>query len=301
MSGFEFGEAGLPAGQKRSFPRFGVCGHRAGSDRKKPWAAIVLLTVLVLGCMCCELIMTKDPVYMDLTNSMRAPDREFLFGTDTLGRDIFSMIWYGGRISLLIGCMSTLISTAVAVVFGAVNGLAPQWLDTALMRLTEIILSVPSLLVIVFVQAVLGEANVFTISFVIGITSWCSIAKVVRTEVRKLGCSEFIIASRCMGGGFFHILWRHLLPNFTASILFMVIMNIRSAIVAESTLSFLGLGLPLEVISWGSMLSLAQNALLGGAWWMVLIPGGFLVTTLLCITGIGNYMQGLLAHKERNM
>ena len=97
------------------------------------------------------------------------------------------------------------------------------------------------------------------------------------------------------------MLWRHLLPNFTASILFMVIMNIRNAIVAESTLSFLGIGLPLEIISWGSMLSLAQQALLTDAWWVVLFPGGFLAVTLLCITGIGSYAQDVLMRKERNL
>lgn len=238
---------------------------------------------------------------MDLANSMRAPDSQFLFGTDTMGRDIFSMIWYGGRISLLIGCAATLLSAGIAVVFGSFCALAPEWLDTLLMRFTEIMLSIPSLLLVVFLQAVFGEATVFSISVVIGVTSWFGIAKVVRTQVRKLKSSEFVIASRCMGGGFFHILLRHLLPNFTASILFMVIMNVRNAIVAESTLSFLGLGLPLEVISWGSMLSLAEQALLTGAWWIVLIPGGFLVATLLCITGIGSYAQDVLTRKERNL
>lgn len=270
-------------------------------QKKKPWTAFVLLAVIVAGCVCCELLMTKDPAYMDLANSAKAPDREFLFGTDTMGRDLFSMIWYGGRISLFIGCAATFLSTAIAVVFGSVSALAPRWLDALLMRLVELFLSVPSLLVIVFLQAALGEPGVLSIAFVIGVTSWFGIAKVVRTEVRKLRECEFVIASRCMGGGFFHILRRHLLPNFTASILFMVIMNIRSAIVAESTLSFLGIGLPLEMISWGSMLSLSQRAMLTGAWWIVVIPGGFLVATLLCITKIGSYVQDVLTRKERNL
>lgn len=269
--------------------------------KKKPWGAVLLLAAIVLGCVFCELVMTKDPAYMDLANRTKAPCREFLFGTDTLGRDIFSMIWYGGRISLFIGCFSTLIATVIAVIFGAVSGLAPGWADVLLMRFTEIVLSVPSLLVIVFVQAALGEANVLTISVVIGITGWCSIAKVVRTEVQKLRSSEFVIASRCMGGGFFHILRQHLLPNFISAILFMIIMNIRSAILAESTLSFLGLGLPLEIISWGSMLSLSEKALLSGAWWVILIPGVFLAMTLLCVTRIGNDVRETLTRKESNL
>lgn len=127
------------------------------------------------------------------------------------------------------------------------------------------------------------------------------IAKVVRTEVRQIRSSEYILAARCMGGGFFHILWRHLTPNFVSSIMFMVVMNVRSAIVAESTLSFMGIGLPLEVITWGSMLSLSGKALLSGAWWIILIPGGFLVAVLLCITDLGNDLRKSANQKQRNL
>ena len=166
------------------------------------------------------------------------------FDTDTMGRDIFSMIWYGGRISLFIGLLSTVISTAIAVVFGGISGIAPQWLDTLLMRLTEILLSVPNLLLVILLQAILGKPNVVTISVVIGVTSWTSIAKIVRTEVRQIRNSEYAIGS-------------------------------------ESTLSFMCIGLPLEIISWGSMLSLSEKALLTGSWWIILITAIFIIVTLL--------------------
>ncbi len=256
-----------------------------------PFFSTVLLFLIIIGCLFSELIMTKDPTYLDLANYSKAPCKEFLFGTDTLGRDIFSMIWYGGRISLFIGMVSTVISTVIAVVIGSLSGLAPKWLDTLIMRFTEIFLSIPSLLLVVLIQAILGTANVLSLSLVIGITSWTSIAKVVRTEVLKLRASEFVVASRTMGGGFFHILRKHLVPNFFSSIMFMVVMNVRSAIVTESTLSFMGIGLPIEIISWGSMLSLSEKALLSGYWWIIIIPGVFLVATLLCITALGNYFR----------
>ena len=168
----------------------------------RPVAAELFLGLLVLGCLFCGQIMTKDPSYMDLKNCSVMPCREFLFGTDTMGRDIFSMIWYGGRISLAIGLLSTLISTVIAVLFGAVSGCAPAWLDALLMRLTEIFLSVPNLLLVIFLLAAAGKSNVITISAVIGMTSWTSITKVVRTEVRQIRNSEYVIASRCMGGSF---------------------------------------------------------------------------------------------------
>ena len=211
------------------------------------------------------------------------------------------MIWYGGRISLLVGFLATFLSTLIAIVFGSISGCAPKWLDDGLMRLTEILLSVPNLLLVILIQAILGTPNVWSISFVIGVTSWTSIAKIVRTEVRQIRNSDYVIASKCMGGSFFHILWEHLTPNFMSSIMFMVVMNIRSAIVAESTLSFMGIGLPIEKISWGSMLSLADKAMMSKSWWMILIPGLFLVTTLMCITNIGNYLRKQSNQKESNL
>lgn len=267
---------------------------RRKKDRDRPFLSMVVLAVIVCGCLACELIMTKDPTYLDLQNYNIMPGREFLFGTDTMGRDIFSMIWYGGRISLLIGAASALISTAVAIVYGAASGCAPAWLDALMMRLAEILLSVPGLLSVVMLQAALGEASVLSISFATGITSWMSMAKIVRSEVRQLRNSEYVIASKCMGGGFRHVLRKHLIPAFMPAIMFMAVMNVRNGIVAESTLSFMGIGLPVEVITWGSMLSLAEKALSSNSWWIILIPGFFLVATLCCITNIGDYVRRLM-------
>lgn len=272
--------------------------------RKKsdfPLVSVVILAVIVLGCLFAGIIYKKDPAYLDLMNYAKAPNREFLFGTDTLGRDIFACIWHGGRVSLAIGFLATFISTVIAVVFGALSGAASDAVDTLLMRLTEIFLSIPGLLLILFLQAIWGKPTVLSISVIIGVTGWFSIAKVVRTEVRQIRNSEYVIASRCMGGGFFHILLRHLAPNFLSAIMFMVVMNVRGAIVSESTLSFMGMGLPLEVISWGSMLSLSERALMTKAWWMILIPGAFLVTLLVCLTNIGSWLRKNANRKESNL
>lgn len=290
--------------------RFELVGIRKEQDnkplpnkpqKKRPLVSIVVLGIIVVLCMLAELVMTKDPAYMDLMNCTKAPCQEFLFGTDTLGRDMFSMIWYGGRISLTIGFLATLISTSIAIVYGSISGFASDWVDSVMMRFTEIFLSIPGLLLTILFQAVLGEANVVSISVVIGVTSWPAIAKVVRTEVRQIRSSGYVIASQTMGGGFFHILWYHLIPNFISSIMFMVIMNIRGAIVAESTLSFMGIGLPIEVISWGSMLSIAERAMLTKSWWIIVIPGVFLVITLFCITNIGEYLRASSNKKQSNL
>lgn len=289
--------------------RFAIVGRRKTEDTSsysiKPWykrqpiVAEIILALLVLGCTVGTFFLPKDPTYMDLSHCGVAPCKEFLFGTDTMGRDIFSMIWYGGRISLFIGVLATFISTIIAVVVGGISGIANSFWDSLIMRFTEILLAIPSLLLVVFLQAILGESNVISIAVVIGVTGWMSIAKVVRTEVRQLRNSEYILAARMMGGKFFYTLWHHLAPNFVSSIMFMVVMSIRSAIVAESTLSFMGMGLPLDVISWGSMLSLSEKALLSGYWWIIIIPGLFLVVTLLCITEIGNAIRKHFSVGER--
>lgn len=280
--------------------RFALVGIRPAANQPpkntkwykgKPIFSIALFLIIVLGCLFCDLFIPQDPTYMDLYSANIAPCKKFLFGTDTMGRDIFSMVWYGGRISLFIGFFATTISTAIAILYGAASGLAPKWLDTIMMRLAEIFLSIPELLLIVLIKAVLGDSNIASISFVIGITSWTTIAKVVRTEVIKIKNSEYVIAAQCMGANFFYILNKHLVPNFISSIMFMVIMNIRTAIIYESTLSFMGIGLPVEIISWGSLLSLSERSLLSGSWWIILIPGIFLITSLLCITDIGNYLR----------
>ena len=266
-----------------------------------PWISVILMAAIILCCLFAELLMTRDPSYLDLQNFNIAPNAEFLFGTDSLGRDIFSGIWYGGRISIAIGFLATGIATFIAVVYGSVSGIAPAWLDHLMMRFTEIFLSVPGLLLVLFLQAILGKANVLTLSIVIGVTSWGDIAKVIRTEVRRIRNSEYVLASKCMGGKFFHILRRHLAPNFTGSIMFMVVMNVRSAIGFESTLSFMGMGLPLEVISWGSMLSLSQKALLTDSWWIIVIPGAFMVTLIMCLTNIGNYLRKSANTQQSNL
>lgn len=256
-----------------------------------PWLSVFILAAILLGCVFASLITAKDPSYIDLAQYNHPPDMEYLFGTDTMGRDIFSCIWYGGRISVFIGITATVLSTFIAVTYGTMSALAPDWLDTLLMRLTEILLSIPNLLLVILLLACLGKPNAFSIALVIGLTSWPPIAKVVRTEVKQIAGSDFLVAARIMGGGFFYILRKHLMPNFIASIMFMVVMNVRSAIVYESTLSFMGLGLPLSVISWGSMLSLSEKALMTDAWWIILIPGAFLVTFLLALTAVGNYLR----------
>ena len=260
-------------------------------QKKLPRAALVILGAIILASLLAGVLSPYAYDDMDPQAISLAPGRVHPFGTDSMGRDLFTMVLYGGRASLYIGLLSAAISTAVAVVYGAVSGLAGERIDDLLMRFSELMLSIPSILLVIFLQALWGQATYTSLSVIIGLTGWMNISKIVRSEVRQIGSSDYILAARTMEGGFWYILRRHLLPNFVSSIMFMVVTNIGQAIITESTLSFLGLGLPLTTVSWGSLLSMSQEVLLTGCWWMILIPGAVLITTLVCVTEIGEYIR----------
>lgn len=269
--------------------------------RGTPLVSLTLLGAILLGCLLCGWTLPRDPAYMDLAAWGLPPGREHWFGTDSMGRDLFAMIWHGGRLSLLIGLGAAALSGALALLAGCLAGLGPAWLDRLVMRGTELLLSVPELLWVLLLRGVLGGRGPGSLALVIGLTGWPVMARVIRTEARQLRGCGYVQAARCMGAGWFHVLKKHLLPNLFPSMMFMMVMNVRGAMMTESTLSFLGLGLPLEVISWGSLLSLSQRAMLGGDWWSVVFPGAFLAAVLLCLTGIGNWLRGNPGRRESNL
>ena len=235
----------------------------------KPTLSVAVFSVIALGCLFSNLIINHDPAELFLMNVNEAPNAEFWFGTDSLGRDIYSIIWYGGRASIFIGLMSAAVITLIGVSYGCLSGVASGVVDSAMMRAVELLQSVPVLLSLLLILSLMGKPNELTIALVIGVTGWFALSRIVRSEVRQIRNSEYILASRCMGARFPFIMRKHLIPN----------------------LSFLGLGLPVDVPSWGSMLALADRALLLNSWWVILIPGVFLVVTLLSITSIGHYFR----------
>lgn len=261
------------------------------ADRKFPRAALAVLCLIIGASLLAGALAPYPPDLMDAGAVSLPPSPSHIFGTDSMGRDLLTMVLYGGRYSIAIGLFSALISTAAAVVYGAVSGLSARWIDDLLMRFSELMLSIPSILLIIFLQAMWGRATWVSLSVIIGLTSWPNIAKIVRSEVRQIGESDYILAARTMEGGFWYVLRRHLLPNLVPSIMFMAVTNIGQAMITESTLSFLGLGLPLTTVSWGSLLSMSQEVLLTGCWWLIIIPGAVLITTLVCVTEIGEYIR----------
>ena len=269
--------------------------------RSWPLKSIIIFLFIFLGCVFAPYIANHDPTAFYLDHLNQPPDSEFYFGTDSLGRDIFSVLWYGGRLSLMIGFLSAAVSSGVGIIYGCLSGTAPKWADTVLMRTAELLSRIPYLLLQLLLLGCIGDANVVSLSFVIGITTWMNLARVVRSEVRQIRKSDYVLASKIMGGNFFHVLWYHLLPNFISPVLFMIVSSVGLSMTMEATLSFLGIGLPTEVVSLGTMLSLSTRALLTNSWWVILIPGLFLIITLVCITHIGHHLRHEINRGSSNL
>ena len=269
--------------------------------KQRPKIAIAILTVSAVLSIFAGFIAPYKPNFMNEYAIGIAPSMSHIFGTDNLGRDLFSMILYGGRASLTIGIASAVIATAIAAVYGTLSGMASKHVDRIMMKATDLFMSIPTLLLVIVLEAIWGEASYTSLSLVIGITSWMQMSKVIRSEVIRLRKSEFVIAAEMYGGSFWYILRRHLFPNYFSSIMFMAVSNVGSAIIVESTLSFMGLGLPISEVSWGSLMSLSQDALLSDQWWMIIIPGLVLISVLVSITEIGEYIRGRNTSKGSNI
>lgn len=269
--------------------------------RKFPRAALVLLLLIVACCTFAAWLTPYEVSVMDGQAISLAPCLAHPLGTDSLGRDLLAMLLYGGRLSLYIGLLSALLSSLLALVYGAISGLAPGVLDALLMRFCELLMSLPSLILVLFLQAVWGKPTPTSIAVVLALTSWMTLAKLVRSEVRRIRESDYILSAKIMGADFTYLLQKHLLPNLISPAMFMVVSSFGQAIIAETTLSFLGLGLPVSQVSWGSLLSLSKNALLSNQWWMILLPGLVLVTTLVCITELGEYARARNNRLQSNL
>ena len=267
----------------------------------KPILSIVILSIVVLGCIFAPFITNHDPSRYYYEALSKAPNSEFLFGTDSMGRDLYSIMFYGGRSSLIIGVFGAAIIALIGITYGTISGTAGEKTDAVLMRITEMCGAIPSMLMILIITAIFPAKNVFTMSIVVGITGWFGLARITRTEVRQIRNTDYVLYARSTGGQIGYVMWYHLIPNFLSAVMFVVVSGVSSCMTTESTLSFLGLGLPLDVLSWGSMLSLADKALITNDWWVIIVPGVFLVITLICITDLGNFLRKETNRKPSNL
>lgn len=252
---------------------------------------VILLSVLLLAIVA-PWVATHDPLKIDIDHRLAPPSRNFFFGTDEYGRDIFSRVVYGSRISYYISFGSVLIATICGVILGAVAGYQGKWMDNIIMRLMDAIISFPSILLAIGIMAVRG-GNIYNIMIALGITYTPRIARLVRGSVLSLKEKEFVIGSIAMGNSDLTIIVRHILPNCMAPLIVTTTVNLAFSILAEASLSFLGLGAPPPAPSWGNILSDARNFMLDNPW-MTLFPGIAITITVLGFNLFGDALRDLL-------
>lgn len=226
-----------------------------------------------------------------------APSAEFWFGTDNLGRDVFVRSWVGARISLFIGISAAIINLVVGVIYGSVSGLVGGRVDNIMMRICDILNSVPELLIIILLLVVL-EQGLVPMIIALSLTGWIRMARIVRAEVMSLKEQEYVLASRTLGASAAHLIRRHLIPNAMGSIIVTMTLQIPAAIFNESFLSYIGLGVTPPLASWGTMASEGNEAILTAPW-RLLFPALLISITIFGFNAVGDGLRDALDPKLR--
>ncbi len=260
------------------------------------WGAAII-AVLVLTAFTAQWIAPYDPIHQNLVDRLLPPGPQHWLGTDQYGRDILSRLIYSSRISLYIGLVAVSIYVFVGTLVGSLAGYYGGWLDGFLMRLTDIFLCVPTFLLILMVIAFVGP-SILNIMVVIGLTSWTDVARLVRGEILSLKEREFIQAARVIGMKDARIILRHLLPNALGPVLVVATLGIGGAILVESSLSYLGLGVQPPTPSWGNMLEEGKEHLTD-AWWLITFPGLAIFLTVLGYNLLGEGLRDFLDPRMR--
>ena len=258
-------------------------------------ASIIIL--LILTAIFAPYIASHDPTGIDIKSAYLPPSAVHFFGTDSLGRDLFSRIIYAARIALLIGIVAVGIASLIGIALGAIAGYFGGKIDTVIMRFTDVMLCFPSLFLILSVVAIVGP-GIFNIMVIIGLTSWMGIARLLRAEVLSLKTREFVLASRALGRSNFYIITKHLIPNGIGPVLVNFVFGVAGAILTETGLSFLGLGVQPPDPSWGNIL-IDGRAALGVAWWIILFPGLAILITVLSFNLFGEGLRDALNPRLR--
>lgn len=267
-----------------------VLWQRLRRNRMAMVGAAIVIAMFVMATI--APITGHEPGAIDVAKRLQSPGVHHWLGTDDLGRDVLARIFYGARISLLVGFVAVGIATLLGVVFGALAGYYGGWWDAVIMRFVDIMLCFPSFFLILAVIAFL-EPSIWNIMIIIGLTGWMGVARLVRAEFLSLREREFVLAARVLGASDKRIIFRHILPNALSPVLVHATLGIAGAILTESALSFLGIGVQPPTPSWGNML-IAGKQTLGTAWWLSVFPGLAILVTVLGYNLLGEGIRDAL-------
>lgn len=256
------------------------------------FAGFVIITIILLLALFAPYIAPYDPDAIDVKAILIPPSSAHLMGTDGLGRDVFSRMLFGARISLLVGIVAVGIATLIGIVLGAISGYYRGWVDVVIMRLVDVMLSIPTFFLILAVIAFLTP-SIWNIMIVIGLTSWMGVTRLVRAEFLSLRGREFVMAAQTLGAKDGRLIFTHLLPNSLTPVIVSSVLGVASAVLIESGLSFLGLGVQAPQASWGNILTDGKEYI-QFAWWLSLFPGLAILITVLGYNLLGEGLRDAL-------
>ena len=263
------------------------------------WSSAAVLGLIVLAALLAERIAPFGPNEQDITQRLRPPAwGPHLLGTDEVGRDILSRLVYGARVSLIVGVIAVGLSCPLGVLVGLVAGYAGRRVDDTLMRITDIQLAIPTILLAIAVVAVLGP-GLGNVILTLAVTGWTLYARLVRGETLAVKGREFVQAARANGAGDARIMARHVLPNVFSPVIVVAVFAVANMIVLEATLSFLGLGVEPRVVTWGRMLN-GGRLYLSTAWWLTAFPGLAIFVTVLAVNMLGDHLRDWLDPRLSN-
>ncbi len=257
-----------------------------------------LIVFLLLMALAAPLLVPQDPLQQNLKERLQAPSLLHWLGTDDLGRDLLSRLIYGSRVSLLVGFIAVTLSTLLGSFVGLCAGYLGKWVDSACMRAVDILLCFPTFFLILMVIAFL-EPNIANVMIIIGLTSWTGLARLVRAETLSIKERDFVLAARALGLSTKRILFFHILPSVSAPIIVSATLGVGNAILIESSLSFLGLGVQPPMPSWGNILTSGKDYI-HFAWWLSLFPGLALLFTVLAFNLLGEGLRDVLDPRDQS-
>jgi len=260
---------------------------------------LTIITLLIVVALFAPVISPYTPSEQNVFERLQAPSLTHFFGTDDLGRDVFTRMIFGARISLAVGFISVFIILVIGTFLGIVSGYYGGKIDYIIMRFTDIVLCFPTFFLIILVIAFI-EPNIYNVMIVIGVTSWPGLARLVRAEVLSLKEREFILVSKMMAISNIKIFFVHILPNIISPLMVYSSLAIGGAILTESALSFLGLGVQPPMPSWGQILTSGKDYIYM-AWWLSLFPGIAILVTVLAFNLVGEAIRDIFDPKEENV
>ncbi|MGG0028578.1 oligopeptide ABC transporter permease [Bacillus safensis subsp. osmophilus] len=258
----------------------------------------VILLIIIFSAIFAPVIAPYAPEHQDLLKRLQPPSVEHFMGTDKFGRDIFSRVLYGARVSLLVGFVSVVGAITIGTVVGAVAGYFKGFVDSLLMRFVDVVLSIPDIFLLITLVTIF-KPGIDKLILIFALTGWTTTARLIRSEFLSLRTREFVLAARTIGTKNHVIIFSHILPNCIGPIIVSATLKVGSVILAESTLSYLGFGIQPPTASWGNMLQDAQNfSIMVQAWWYPLFPGLLILLTVLCFNFLGDGLRDALDPKK---